>query len=108
MKLKGGGTFFVHQHMRILGYAEYSIYLLSMDQSKDYYFREYNISPQKKLYIASLRQLINDEIDNNQQIDNEYKLSLKKQLLETVKEIDSLISSYYYLKMTQDFQHSNY
>ncbi len=54
-----GGTYFGHQSRRILGYAEYSIYLLP--KTKDNISKTYDITIQKGLYIKSLRQPIKDE-----------------------------------------------
>ncbi len=54
-----GGTYFGHQSRRILGYAEYSIYLLP--KTKDNISKTYDITKQKEFYIKSLRQLIKDE-----------------------------------------------
>jgi len=55
--LQYGGTYFEHQDSRILGYAEYSIYLISEIKIE----KTYDITKQKELYIKSLRQLIEDE-----------------------------------------------
>ncbi|MBL0153394.1 MAG: hypothetical protein IPP93_07885 [Chitinophagaceae bacterium] len=54
-----GGTYFTHQWGRILGYAEYSVYLLPKKASD--IRKSYDITKQKELYIKSLRQLIDDE-----------------------------------------------
>lgn len=106
-RLAVGGTYFGHQYQRILGYAEYSIYLLDAD-NRDYYYKRYNISAQKNLYIKSLNQLVTDEVENNFDISQNDKPSLKKELLETVKQIDSLVNNYYYLTMAKEFQYSHY
>ncbi|MES2277352.1 MAG: hypothetical protein V4592_15100 [Bacteroidota bacterium] len=104
-KLSGGGTYYSHQYSRIAGYAEYAIY---RGAGNDYYQRTYPISRQKQLYISSLKQLINDELSNNFDITEKDKPALKKGLLETVNHINGLITNFYYLKMTQEFQYSNY
>jgi hypothetical protein len=51
--------FFCHQRLRILGYAEYSIYLYP--KNKNEFEKANNITKQKRLYIKSFRQLIVDE-----------------------------------------------
>ncbi|HSZ86962.1 MAG TPA: hypothetical protein VK787_13095 [Puia sp.] len=57
--LSYGGTYFGHQGRRIIGYAEYSIYLYS--QNEEDYKKKYDISKQKKFYINSLKQFIVNE-----------------------------------------------
>jgi hypothetical protein len=99
----GGGI--GHMYRRISGYSEYAIYR-GMDN--EYYQRTYDISRQKQLYISSLKQLINDELRSTYGILEKDKPGLKKQLFETVRHIDGLITNFYYLKMTQEFQYSNY
>ena len=58
-QFQNGGSYFGHQNTRIIGYAEYSIYLYL--NIKDDIQKNYDISKQKGLYIKSLRQLIEDE-----------------------------------------------
>ncbi|MES2375854.1 MAG: hypothetical protein V4553_04720 [Bacteroidota bacterium] len=107
-KLAQGGTYFSHQDSRILGYAEYSISLKKSDRYDDWFGKKYDISRQKTLYINSLRQKITDELNSNFDINKEDKPKLKKELFETVNQLDGLITNYFYLKMTQEFQYSNY
>ena len=58
-KIQYGGTYFGHQYIRILGYAEYAIYQYTyVDELKPY-----DIGKQKDLYVQSLRQLVQDEIN---------------------------------------------
>ena len=106
-KLGGGGTYFGHQYDRILGYAEYSIW---KGKDKDYYTREYDISKQKALYINALRQHIIDEIDanNSNGLTPKQKRELRNTMFEAVKEINNLITDFFYLKMAQEFEYSNY
>lgn len=108
--LANGGTYFGHQHRRIVGYAEYSVYLYSqIDSLNDYFTKKYDITKQKQLYISSLLQLINDEesFDFNT-IDKKGKAERKKEFLEKVNNIKKLISNYFYLKKAQEFQYSYY
>ena len=102
--LAQGGTYFGHQYNRILGEAEYSIY-----QGKDnyYYDKSYDITKQKMLYINALKQQITDELNNGDFLESE-KSDKKKELFETVKELDGLITDYFYLKSARTFQYSNY
>lgn len=105
-----GGTYFGHQHRRIVGYAEYSVYLYSGIYKNDNFFtKKYNITKQKQLYINSLLQLINDKesVDFNT-IDKKGKAERKIKFLEKVYNIKKLISNYFYLKRAQEFQYSHY
>jgi hypothetical protein len=102
-----GGTYFGHQHARILGYAEYSIYLYK--QSEAYSIsKTYDIAKQKELYIKSLRQLIDDEssIDGNT-LERE-KMERTKKLNKMVDDIDRAITSNYFLRRAQEFHYSHY
>jgi hypothetical protein len=101
-----GGTYFGHQRIRILGYAEYSIYLLP--KSKEDTKKTYDITGQKALYIKSLRQLIDDE----NKIDNETlgkeKIQRTKELNKIVDDLDKLITDNFYLRRAQEFQYEHY
>ena len=107
-RLGHGGTYYGHQYRRILGYAEYSIYLLNEDQNYGDFKKSYSISKQKALYIASLKQTIEDEVNSDNDNLPKQKPKTKKELLKTVNEIDSLITDYFYLNMVQEFQYSHY
>jgi hypothetical protein len=100
--LTHGGTYFGHQDARIEGYVEYDL------QSIDQYQKEFDISKQKELYINTLKQIINDEITVDADTPESEKPKLKNELLKTVNEIDSLITNYFYLKITQRFQYMYY
>jgi len=104
--LKYGGTYFGHQSKRIVGYAEYSVFILPKD--KKGYTKTYEIIPQKKLYIKSLRQLIDDEstIDNNT-IGQDKILRIKK-LNKIIDELDNLITDNFYLRRAQEFHYEHY
>lgn len=101
-----GGTFFGHQYSRILGYAEYSIYLMPKEDSR--IKKTYDITKQKELYIKSLRQLIKDE----SRIDNETlgkeKIEREKELNKIVDKLNELITSNFYLRRAQEFQYTHY
>lgn len=105
--LIGGGTYFGHQHKRILGYAEYSVYLYIKNKD-DYYHKTYSIVNQKQLYIQSLKQYIDDEISNDLSSTVDQKITLKKDLFKTVGEIDGLLTEYFYLTAVREFQYSHY
>ncbi len=101
-----GGTYFGHQSTRILGYAEYSIYLLP--KTKEDISKTYDISKQKELYIKSLRQLIEDESKIDFNTLGEEKNEQTKKLNKIVNEIDKLITDNFYLRRAQEFQYVHY
>lgn len=105
-QIEYGGTYFGHQAMRILGYAEYSIYLLPKE--KNDIQKTYNITEQKKLYIKSLRQLIEDESKINFNTFGKEKEERNINLNRIVNEIDMLITDIFYLRRAQEFQYGHY
>jgi len=104
--LAQGGTYFGHQHTRILGDAEYSLCLGDFYDCYDE--RTYNITKQKKLYLSALDQQITDELSTSYDFAENEKSKLKKELSNKVKELDNLITDYFYLERTRAFQYSNY
>ncbi|THD34024.1 hypothetical protein [uncultured Flavobacterium sp.] len=104
--LQHGGTYFGHQNSRIFGYVEYSIYLYS--RSKDNFEKNYNIEKQKQIYIASLRQLIDDELSIDTNTFGEEKAKRRKKLNQTVDSLEKLISDIFYLRRAQQFQSEYY
>lgn len=101
-----GGTYFGHQFTRILGYAEYSIYLYS-DQI-DNFEKTYDITKQKELYIQSLRQLIDDESKIDNKTLGKEKIERNKELNIIVDDLNKLITDNFYLRRTQEFHYRNY
>jgi hypothetical protein len=101
-----GGTFFGHQRLRILGYAEYSI--CTYPKNGFVFEKTYDIGNQKKLYIKSLRQLISDESAIDFESLGAEKVQRNKKLNGIVDEIDTLITDLFYLRNAQEFQYSNY
>ncbi len=101
-----GGTYFGHQSRRILGYVEYSIYLLP--KTKDNISKTYDISKQKEIYIKSLRQLIEDESQIDFNSVGQEKVERTKNLNRIVDELDKLITDNFYLRRAQEFQYSHY
>jgi hypothetical protein len=104
-RLANWGNGYGHLSRRILGYAEYSVYRLGADKNEGYFRKSYNIKKLKALYIAMLKQTIDDEVTNDTETLPKDKSSRKKELLKTVDEINSLITDYFYLKMAQEFQY---
>lgn len=106
-KIQGGGTYFGHQHQRILGHAEYSVDLLKLAQQHGFE-KSYDIEKQKRLYVRSLRQLIVDELSINHEIGKEEKSVKEKELNDIVDELDLLITDIFYLRRAQEFHYSQY
>lgn len=106
LHFENGGTYFRHQYPRILGYAEYSIYLYP--KNKDEFYKTYDISKQKELYIKSLRQLIEDENKIDFESTEQQKIERTAKMKEIVNNIDQLITDNFYLRRAQEFQYGNY
>lgn len=105
-RLQYGGTFFMHQHWRILGYAEYAICLLPKDKSE--HSKTYDITRQKELYIRSLRQLIADESSIDSETLGPEKKKRDRELNQIVDELDGLITELFYLRRAQAFHYGYY
>lgn len=101
-----GGTYFGHQYSRILGYAEYSIYL--MPKNKEDIKKVYDITRQKELYIKSLYQLIEDESKIDFNTLGKEKIKRTNKLNKIVDELDELITDNFYLRRAQEFQFGHY
>ena len=102
-----GGTYFGHQGARILGYAEFSIYMYKQNEIYDI-SKTYDITKQKEFYIKSLRQLINDESSIDFNTTGQEKVERTKTLNKIVNDIDKAITDNYYLRRTQDFHYGHY
>jgi len=102
-----GGTYFGHQGARILGYAEYSIYLYKQNETYPK-SKTYDITKQKELYIKSLRQLISDESKIDFESLGNEKIIRTKKLNKIVDDIDKAITDNYYLRRTQEFHYQYY
>ena len=106
--LVNGGTYYAHQGLRLYANAEYYIYRYSLDSS--YYKKPYSISRQRELFISGLRQLINDEVDNdnNNGLTEKDKTSKKVALLAIIDRISADITNYFYLHMAIRFNGTYY
>lgn len=103
--IEQGGSYFGHQHKRLLAEVEYSIYLMPKDKSG--LRKTYAINKQKQLYIQGLRQLVTDETANNGGIEPQRKLNQIKRLNAIIDDINQLIADNFALRRAQHFQ-SNY
>jgi hypothetical protein len=94
-----------HQYNRAVGYAEYDIYLYL--HYKDDYRKMYDITKQKALYLALLKQRITDEVNNNPEYSPNEKIKNKALLFKGLKDLTRLITNYFYLKMAQAYEYEN-
>lgn len=102
-----GGTYFGHQQSRLVADAEYAVYLNPADNnenSKD----QYDVSEQKKLYIQSLRQIIEDEVKIDPEATGQEKVERIKKMNVLVNELDHLITNLFYLRCAQHFHYEHY
>lgn len=105
-RLEHGGTYFGHQYQRILGYAEYSVYLYK--SYKNNIDESYPIKKEKELYLKSLHQLIDNKISMDPDILEKDKSSEIKELYEAANILDKLITNIFYLRRAQEFQYRHY
>jgi len=66
-RLNYGGTYFGHQYSRLIGYAEYAVYLLS--EEPGWFKKDYPIAAQKAKFIELIRQQITDEVSVDENYD---------------------------------------
>jgi hypothetical protein len=104
-RLQHGGTYFGHQTSRVLGYAEFSIYLYKLNENE---ISKAYIGKQRKLYIQSLRQLVNDEIQNDNQSLAQEKAGDEKELNALIDNIAKALTDNFYLRRAQEFQYEHY
>jgi len=97
---------FVHRAIRIVAYAEYTIYELS--QAENDIEKPYDSSKQKDLYIQSFRQLIEDESNTDGWLSREEKVEGNIEQNGIVDQLDSLITDIFYLRSAQSFQYGHY
>ncbi|OQP56851.1 hypothetical protein A3860_09715 [Niastella vici] len=105
-RLHNGGTFFGHQGLRILGYAEYSIYVYKLYE-KDI-SEPYDISKQKDLYIKSLRLLYSDGSKNTEGLLDPERRARIRDLNAIVDNISKAITDNFYLQRAQEFHYDHY
>ena len=109
-ELSYGGTFYDHQYYRLIAFAEYSINLLK--NNKTYYEKEYDFHKQKKLYIKSLIQFVEDVESTNvynkmDLVDNKPKvIERTKRLKGKIDILEKLITNYFYLNQVQNFENN--
>jgi hypothetical protein len=105
-RFQHGGTYFGHQASRVLGYAEFSVYLYK--RYEDQLSKTYDITKQKALYIQSLRQLASDEVQNDNETLEQENTGRKKELNAIVDNINQAITDNFYLRRAQEFQYEHY
>ena len=108
--LNYGGTFYGHQHKRLNAFAEYSIYLLSINGEN--YNKKYDFKNQKNLYIKLITQYVSDEESKNvyyqmDLVENKPKaLKRAKELKGKIDILQKLITNYFYLSQVEDFENN--
>ena len=105
-ELTYGGTYYSHQHYRIHGYVEYAIYQSS--QLVSYRKRNGDIGPEKNAFIDSLKELVKEEVELDEEIDETGKLNKTKKMMAIISDIESLITTQFFLKAAREFQDSHY
>lgn len=105
--LKGGGTYFGHQHRRITGYAEYSIYRLNKYEKE--LVKQYDIVKQRKIFMDLLIQLIEDEVlIDTGRVGKKEKEKQKRKLYKLTDKLKILITDSFYLNEALEFQYLHY
>lgn len=99
-----GGTYFGHQQSRLVADAEYAVYLNLTDDSPN----RYDVSKQKKLYLQSLRQMIDDEVKADKESTDQEKIERIRKMKAFVDELDHLIANLSDLRSAQHFHYEYY
>lgn len=102
-KLAEGGTYWGHQYVRLLAYVEYDLTFLA--EIEEDLKNEYDITPQKNLYIMTLERLIKDEINQKEDFPLELRKKMINELQSNIKNLNSLITDIFYLRKAQGFQY---
>nr|WP_295870598.1 hypothetical protein [uncultured Chitinophaga sp.] len=95
-----GGTYFAHRDARLSAYAAYAAAYYAAYQTNN----QYDISRQKRHYIAMLRQMIADEKAGWDDCPN----SEHPTFAELLTDIDKLITNKFYLQQCLTFQYDGY
>ncbi|MGN7823687.1 hypothetical protein ACTJJB_26435 [Chitinophaga sp. 22536] len=99
-RLHCGGTYFGHRHERLPAYAVYAAYYYPEYQTE----KTYDIAPQKRHYMAMLRQMATDEMS----IEDDCASGQQRAIQEQLTNIDKLITGKFYLQQCLTFQHQGY
>lgn len=99
-RLHCGGTYFGHRHERLPAYAVYAAYYYPEYQTE----KTYDIAPQKRHYMAMLRQMATDEMS----IEDDCAGGQQRAIQEQLTNIDKLITGKFYLQQCLTFQHQGY
>lgn len=102
------GTYFGHQYKRILGAAEYSVYLFKTHSYK--YYKERNRLNEKQNFIMHLREIIkNKDKQNDVYFKDKREIDKRKEIFEKlINNINNLITNEFYLKEAKKFEVENY
>lgn len=107
-RIEMGGTYFGHQYKRILGAAEYSVYLFKTHSYK--YYKERNRLNEKQNFIMHLRKVIkNKDKQNDVYFKDKREIDKRKEIFEKlINTINNLITNEFYLKEAKKFEVENY
>lgn len=104
-----GGTYFGHMYDRLVGYAEYSLYMYPTYLNGLDLMGTYDIKPQQKLFIQTLKQMADDELSidiydaiietREERTENFYRI---------INDLDNLITDKFLLRAAQEFLYSKY
>ena len=89
-----------------MGYAEFSVHIYKSYDDK--FSKTYDIRKQKRIYIQSLRQLVDDELQIDGETLRQDKVKRKQELNMKIDNIDKAIIDNFYLRRTQEFQYVHY
>lgn len=101
-ELNRGGTYFGHQYIRIVGYAEYDIYNSSLEgvnrNIKDFH-------KEKQDFLKSIEK----DIDKTVEELHDFRTGLTSaDLLQYVKQLNNLLSDEFYLSRAKEFKKTYY
>jgi hypothetical protein len=99
------GAYYAHRRARIPGYAEYAVYQYSLYENNG--VKRFAIGPQKKHYIALLRQMVTDEMKVDDDL-VDCATGRKKSLEDLADLIGKLITDAFYLRQALAFQYATY
>ncbi|OJW58173.1 MAG: hypothetical protein BGO55_22965 [Sphingobacteriales bacterium 50-39] len=106
-QLNHGGTYFGHQYSRLIGNAEYEIYILS--EEPGWFKKDYPIVAQKAKFIDLIRQQITDEVSvDNYLLGPGEKQKARQEMQKDLDKMNALITNYFYLTKARSFLYENY
>ncbi|HEY8967721.1 MAG TPA: hypothetical protein VIM64_01475, partial [Puia sp.] len=106
-RLNHGGTYFGHQDSRLIGYAEYAVYLLSKEPG--WFKKDYPIAAQKAKFLDLIHQQMLDEVGvDNYLLGPDEKQKTKQEMQKELDKMAALITNYFYLTTARSFLYEHY